>query len=233
MGDYKNLLNPFLDKHEGYRDKPYTDNNGHTTFGHGFNADNGDVKGLLSIYGLDPEKIKSGEQFLDQDTSGKIRDALVDKHTKMIRHTLPSFDTLSPNKQAALVSKHYQLPKNFQELAPLVDDGNQQLDLMKKMIMQNVKNPGVLKRNLDTAELYGGPLDYSSMFKTMNPEDKDTLTKTLSRIQNEHTRKEVMDKVAPYLDTIPKPQPFNKLNRMLNYDPNQSPINKPIVPEEE
>lgn len=218
MSDYKSLLNPFLDKHEGFSATPYTDNNGNTTFGHGFNAENNDVQGLLAAHGLDPEKIKSGEQNLDEDTSGQIRDSLVDKHAQAIRNTLPSFDELSPNKQAALVSKHYQLPANFQELAPMVDDDSKQLDLMKTMVNQNIKNPGVLKRNLDTAELYGGPLDYGFMFKTMTPEQKDQITNTLGKIKNENTRKEVMDKIAPYLDTIPKPQPFNRLNKMLNVD---------------
>jgi GH24 family phage-related lysozyme (muramidase) len=230
---YRQLLNSFLDKHEGYSPTPYTDNNGHATIGHGFNADNGDVRGLVAAHGLDVDKIISGEQALDEDTSRQIRDSLVDKHVNLIRHTLPSFDTLPPNKQAALVSKHYQLPKNFQEIAPMVDDPTQELDAMKTMVNQNMKNPGVLKRNLETSELYGGPLGYSQMFKTMTPEQKDQITKTLGKIENENTRNEVMQKVQPYLDTIPKPQQFNRLNKLLNYDQNQSPINKPIVPESE
>lgn len=216
MPDYKSLLYPFLDKHEGYNAAPYQDNNNFETVGHGFNTENGDVQGLLSAHGMDMNKLRSGEQTLDQDTSHQIRDSLIDNHANAIRNALPSFDTLPANKQAALVSKHYQLPKNFQELAPMVDDDSKQLDVMKAMTMQNAKNPGVLKRNLDTAELYGGPLDFASMFKVMSPEQKRQIASTLGKIQNENTRKEVVDKITPYLDTVPKPQPFNRLNKMLS-----------------
>ncbi len=218
MSDYKSLLYPFLDKHEGFQETPYEDNNGYETVGHGFNTDNGDVQGLLAAHGMDVDKLRSGEQSLDKDTSGQIRNSLIDKHANAIRQALPSFDVLPPNKQAALVSKHYQLPANFQELAPMVDDDSKQLDVMKTMTMQNAKNPGVLKRNLETAELYGGPLDFASMFKTMTPDQKRQIAGTLDKIKNENTRKEVMDKINPYLDTVPQPQQFNRLNKMLSAD---------------
>jgi GH24 family phage-related lysozyme (muramidase) len=213
----QNLLVPFLDKHESYNPKAYVDNNGYTTIGHGFNLDDKDTAGLISTYGKDLEKLRSGEEELDKDTSDQIRNVLLDKHEVHMKQIMPSFDSLKDNEKAALASKYYQLPKNFVDLAKYASDPNQKLDMMREMVKQNVKNPGVLKRNLDAAELAGGPVDFSLMFKAMTPEERTQILKSLNKIENENTKKEVLDRYLQYLDAEPKKMEFPKIKKLLSF----------------
>jgi hypothetical protein len=213
--DGRALLKDFLDKHEGYTPKAYVDNNGYSTIGHGFNLNEPSIREQLRLIGKDPDKLEMGLDELDKSDADKIRDKVLDNNEKIMTHIMPSYPVLDPKMQAMLGSKFYQLPANFNKLVPFVNDPDKKLDLYMEVMNQNIKNPGVVRRNLEHVELVGGQQGLNDMFQVMPIDMKQKILDAINRIKNQPTKEEALKKYGPYLDANLKPVQFNKLNKML------------------
>lgn len=227
MPDYRSLLNPLIKTVEGHQEDPYQDHKGNTTVGTGLNLEDADVQGLMKIRNIDPEEVKSGTRKLASDELDDIHNSYLDKREGLVRSKMgpDMFDMLQPNEKAAVMSMGYQslnnLGPNFNSALAAGD----KIGAMREMILNTNqdKSPGILARRLKEAELYGGPLDFTSTFKTFSPEEKQQVRSIIESTKNEHTKKELLDKYGSYLGEPDKLQ-FNKLQEMLK--PKQSNLNE-------
>lgn len=218
MGDYKKYLDPLLEKVEGYSEDPYKDSKGIHTVGKGLNLEDADVQGLMNLRGINPEEVKSGSRQLASDELGDIHNAYLDKREGLVRSKMGDlYDTLQPNEKAAIMSMGYQSLNN---LGPSLSGhlaGGDKIGAMREMILNTNKDqtPGILNRRLEEAQLYGGPVDFSSTFKTMSPEEKQQLMKIADKIKNEHVKEEFMRNYGSYLQNAPAPEQFPKLQKLF------------------
>lgn len=222
MSDYKNLLNPLLHEVEGSRSETYLDHKGIPTAGHGFNLNDEENQGIMRLHGIDPEEVKAGRRSLASEESDKIRDAILNRKERLVKAKVGDeyFDQLTPNKKATLMSLGYQSLNNLgPNLRQRMADGDD-IGAMRELILNTNadEDPGILKRRLKEAELYGGPVDFSQTFQTMNSAEKEKLRNIIAKVQNEHTKKELMDKYGSYLGAGVDPVQFPKLNRLLTYN---------------
>lgn len=215
--EYKKLLNPLLNDVEGNRPETYDDHKGIPTIGAGLNLNDGDVQGLMKISSIDPDEVRSGTRKLASEELEHIKNSYIDKREKLVRNQMGSdlFDTMPDNEKAAVMSMGYQsLNLLGPSLVGNIANGDK-IGAMREMILNSNKNknPGILNRRFKEAELYGGPLDFSSTFKTLSDEEKQGLVKMINGIENEHTKKEVLEKYGPYLgQSMPK---MGKIEEML------------------
>lgn len=173
----------------------------------------------MHLRGIDPEAVRSGQRKLASEELDDIHNQYVGKREGLVRNQIGSdlYDTLKPNEQAAIMSMGYQslnnLGPNF--TGHLASDDK--IGALREMILNTNKDqdPGILRRRLREAELYGGPLDFSAAFKTMNSEEKKQLRNIMDKIQNENTKKEMLDKYGSYVNET-QPVQFNKLQKALN-----------------
>lgn len=218
MPESRNLFNNFIKKVEGYKEEPYDDIMGNPTIGTGLNLNDSEVQGLMQIRGIDPEHVKSGQRKMANDELGDIHKQYVDKRERLVRDKVGGdvYDTLKPNERAALMSMGYQSLNNIgPNLSGHIASGDP-IGAMREILLNTNKeqNPGILKRRFEEAELYGGPLDFTSVFKTMTPEEKKMLLDTFGKLENDNVKQEVIGKYGSYLGT-PQPSQFNKLKKLF------------------
>lgn len=219
MSDYKSLLNPLLQQVEGHSDDSYTDSKGIPTAGYGFNLDDEENQGIMKMHGVDANEVKSGKRAIATDESQAIQDSILNRKEELVRGRMGSdfFDTLTPNKKAALMSMGYQSLNNIgPNLRGRMAEGDE-IGALREMILNTNadKDPGILSRRLKEAELYGGPIDFSGAFKTMNNQEKQQLIDIINKTQNENTKKELLDKYGSYLGAKQEPLKVFKLANML------------------
>lgn len=218
MSEYKTLFNNLIKKVEGHENEPYSDTMGNPTVGTGLNLDDEDVRGFMNIRGIDPEQVKTGQRKLASNELDDIHNQYVDKRERLVREKIGGdvYDTLKPNQRAALMSMGYQSLNNIGPNLTGHIASDDPIGAMREIILNTNKeqDPGILKRRFEEAELYGGPLDFTSTFKTMTPEEKKALKDTFEKLQNDNVKQDVLKKYGSYLGD-PQPQQFNKLQNML------------------
>lgn len=218
MSDYRKYFDPLIKSVEGHSGDVYSDSKGHSTVGTGLNMDDSTVQGLMRIRGYDPDEVKAGTRSIASEDLDSIHNSYLDDREKLVKAKMgPLYDTLQPHEKAAVMSMGYQSLNNLGPSLTGAMAGNDKIAAMREMILNTNKdkNPGILSRRLQEAELYGGPLDFSSTFKVMSPEEKKQLSEILNKTENENTRKELMDKYGSYLNDAPEKQQFLKLNKLI------------------
>jgi GH24 family phage-related lysozyme (muramidase) len=217
--DYSQYLNPLLKQTEGQSTDVYQDHNGNPTVGTGLNLGDTDVQNLMKLRNIDPDEIKSGQRKLATDEADDIQNAYMGKREQLVRGKMGSdlFDTLAPHEKAAIMSMGYQSLNNLGPNLTGHIANDDKIGAMREMILNTNKenNPGILQRRLKEAELYGGPLDFTSTFKTFTPDEQDKVKDMINSVKNENVKKEMMDKYGSYLGQI-SPVQFKKLEQMLN-----------------
>lgn len=219
MSEYKNLLNPLLEDIEGNVPDVYQDSKGVPSAGIGFNLDDKETQGIMKLHGVDPEEIRSQKRSLASDETAAIKDSILNRKEELVKSRMGSdlFDLLPDNKKAALMSMGYQSLNNLgPNLRQHISEGDE-IGALREMILNTNadEDPGILKRRLREAELYGGPVDFSGAFKTMSPEEKKKLNSIIEKVQNEHTKKELIDRYGSYLGSKPEPVQLLRLGNIL------------------
>jgi GH24 family phage-related lysozyme (muramidase) len=218
MPDSRNIFNDFIKKVEGHSDEVYADSKGVPTVGTGLNLDDETVQGLMNLRGINPEEVKSGQRKLATEEMDDIHNQYMDKRTGLVRSQVGEdlYDTLKPNEKAALMSMGYQSLNNLGPNLKGHIASDDKIGAMREMILNTNKDqdPGILNRRMQEAELFGGPLDFSSAFKTMSPEEKRQLMDTFNKLKNENVKAEALKKYGSYLNDAP-PAQFNKLQDLL------------------
>lgn len=218
MSDYKNLLKPFLRDVEGYREEPYLDSAGNPTIGAGLNLKDPDVRGLFQLRDYNPDEIIEKKRLPPPEIIDEVKDSYLNRREDLVRNKIGSdlYETLPANKKAALMSLGYQSLNN---LGPSLTGhlaSDDSINAIREMVLKTNKaqDPGTLVRRLKEAELYGGPVDFSSSFKTFSPDERKQVLDMLDKIENPHTKAEVLEKYKNYLQENNSPK-FNKLNKLL------------------
>lgn len=217
--DYRKYFDPLIKAVEGHRAEAYEDHKGNPTIGTGLNLEDADVQGLMRIRGIDPELVKSGERQLASEELDDVHNAYIGKREGLVRNKLGGdlYDQLQPHEKAAIMSMGYQSLNNLgPNLANAIASGDK-IGAMREMILNTNrdKDPGILSRRLQEAETYGGPLDFSSVFKTMSPTEISELQAQIEKLKNENVKQEMLKRYGPYLNQ-PAPVKLDKLQQILN-----------------
>lgn len=219
MGDYRKYFDPLIKDVEGYSDDTYEDHKGTPTVGTGLNLEDADVQGLMKIRGIDPEEVKTGNRQLASDELDEIHNSYIGKREKLVRNRLGEdlYDTLQPHEKAAVMSMGYQSLNNVGPNFTQAISSNDRIGAIREMILNTNKdqNPGILSRRFREAEVYGGPEDFSSAFKTMTPVEISKLQNIINKLTNDNVKQEIMQKYGQYLNQ-PAPVKMDKLQQLLN-----------------
>lgn len=229
--DEKNLsrkmLYDFLPKLEGNEEGAYADNRGNMTIGAGFNMDAPGAERHLANVGADPEKLRTGEDILNPDQSKKLLDSKIYEKEQLFDNLQKnSFPTtkLNPAQRAAMLSMMYNSPALVgPQMAEHLNQGDHNKVIQEMLTNSNgKKDAGILKRRLQEAELYGGPVDFNLAIKNLSPEQLEDLRSIMSGMKNDNERSKVLERY-PFLNkeqTLATnnngPVLFNKLKRGLN-----------------
>lgn len=215
MSDYRQYFDPLIKSVEGHSDDVYADQKGNATVGTGLNLEDGTVQGLMKMRGYDVDEVKSGKRNIASEDLDSIHNSYLDDRERLVKGRMGNdlYETLQPHEKAAMMSMGYQSLNNLGPTLTGAIAGNDKIAAIREMVLNTNKDkdPGILRRRMQEAELYGGPLDFSSAFKVMSPEEKQQLTSIIEKTKNEHTRQELMDKYGPYLNDAPAKQAFSKL----------------------
>lgn len=214
MGDHRQLFTNLIKDVEGHREDVYSDSKGNPTIGTGMNLNDPDIQGLLQVSNIDPEEVKSGRRKLASEELSDLHNKYMDKREQLIKSKFGPdlYETLKPNEKAAILSLGYQSLNNLGPKLTGYIANNDPLNAAKEMLLNTNKDrdPGILSRRLKEAEMYAGPLDFSSTFKIMTPEEKSSLKNIMENTSNENTRQELLKKYSPYIGDI-QSQNFQRL----------------------
>lgn len=208
--NYKSQLKPFLKELEGFSKDVYKDSRGFDTVGYGFNLDAPETAGYLAANGYDANKIR--EQGMSEEDADRIKDFIIDKEEEKLRKRIPeSFDTLSENEKAAVMSLHYNSPKLIgPSLQGYLASGDK-LNAAKEIATRSNKNKelGVAFRRLKEAEMFNSNL--GDVFKIMSPEEKYELQQIINNSDNENVKRDITERYGSFLGLKPTPIKFTKL----------------------
>lgn len=225
--DRSDVVNKYLKTHlsdvEGHSDHVYADHKGIPTIGTGINLRSPSAQKSILNLGYEPQKIQTGEAQLSPEELDQVHaDSLND--TRSVFETIKSQSfpkkELNEAQEAALLSLTYNSPKLLGPTLRQHLNNNQDLDVMREMILNSNKenSPGVQLRRVKEAELYGGPLDFQQMIKTLKPEEKKQIYELLNKIENDEQRGQVIAKYGQfnpdYQAPLEKPS-FYKLANLL------------------
>jgi GH24 family phage-related lysozyme (muramidase) len=225
--DRDNTVNKYLKTHlsdvEGYSDEVYDDHKGIPTVGTGVNLNSPTTQKSLLNLGYEPARVTSGEIQLSPEELDRIHDDHINE-TKNIFNTIKSQSfpqkNLNEAQEAAMLSLMYNSPKLVGPSLRQHLNNNDDLSVMKEIVLNSNRenNPGLQLRRIKEAELYGGPLDFQQMLKTLTPEQKKQVYDSISQIKNEEQRLQALEKYAQfdpeYKSPLEKPK-FYKIAGML------------------
>lgn len=219
----KKYLKTHLSDVEGYSPDVYQDQKGVDTVGEGISLRSPATgKSLLNL-GYSPDQIKSGEVQLNEDELQKTQDDILqqkrDQFSNIKSQSFPD-KQFNEAQEAAMLSLMYNSP---QLVGPNIRqrlNENDDLGAMKEILLNSNKeqSPGLQLRRVKEAELYGGPLDFQQLIKTLKPEEKKQVFDMLNKLDNEEHRKGALEKYKQFNPEekreLDKPQ-FFKLNKLL------------------
>ncbi len=225
--DRKGIVDKYLQTHlsdvEGNSDQVYQDHKGIPTIGTGVNLKSPSAQKSILNLGYEPQKVQTGEAQLSPDELNKVHaDSLNDIRNVFETIKSQSFPKkeLNEAQEAALLSMTYNSPKLLGPSLRQHLNNNQDLDVMREMVLNSNKDnvPGVQLRRIKEAELYGGPLDFQQMIKTLKPEEKKQIYELLTKIDNDEQRGQVIAKYGQfnpdYQAPLEKPA-FHKLANLF------------------
>lgn len=213
---YRDKFNQLIKDVEGVREDAYTDTVGKPTVGVGFNLEDPDVRGIMSLGGIDPDAVARGERSLAPDEISQIKQSYFQKREPMIRNQVGGdlYDNLDDNKKASILSMGYQSLNNIGPNLRKHIAGDDNIGAIREIVLNTnkMKDPGIQTRRLKEAEMFGGE-QFPQAFETFSDEEKKQVLDILSQIQNEHTKKEMLDKYNQFL-TAPQPNRFDLLDSL-------------------
>lgn len=214
----RHIVIPHLEKHEGFKTTMYLDSKKNPTIGAGLNLNDPFNRMFLEGRGYKFDDIMSGREVAPEILR-ELQEAQIEKKETFLRDSIDSdfYDTLPEGKKAALQSMAYNNEKMIgPKLRNQVINGND-LDTMREIVLgskYDKGSPGLLKRRLDEAQLYGGPDQMQNFFRSFTPEDKSKFESAKSNIQNENELQDFDATYGPYMKEE-KPSNFNKLNDIM------------------
>jgi len=217
----RSLASPFLEKHEGFRTKVYFDGKKNPTIGAGLNLNDASNRFFLEQRGYKFDDIMAGKE-VPAEILRELHEHQLSKKEEMVKSMIDKdfYETLPENKRAALLSLGYNSANLIgPKLKEHMSAGND-IDAMREIVLgskYDSHSPGLLKRRLEEAQLYGGPEQMQNMFRSFSNEDFDKYNKAKSAIQNEHELQDFENTYGSYLKED-KPS-FNKINKMLTVTP--------------
>lgn len=232
MADRNSLVDRLLQDHlndvEGYSSDVYDDQKGIPTVGGGINLRSPSSTKAMDDLGIKSSDEESKQLFGDDDLE-RIKNNVIGQKKELLgsiqSQSFPN-KQLKENQEAALLSLAYNSP---QLLGPNLRqrlNENDDLGAMKEIILNSNKenSPGLQLRRIKEAELYGGPLDFQQMIKTLSPDEKKQVFDHLNNIENEEQRNTVLQKYAQfdpnYKRPLEKPQ-FFKMGNLLKGNENE------------
>lgn len=134
-------------KHEGKRNKVYTDTTGNPTAGIGWNLNDSDSQDICDHFGIDFEELKAGTVTLTDDQINQVFDYQLTIVIGEARGLFPAFDSMPNNVQAVIVDMSFNmgLPtfKQFKRMIAALNAGNWKqaaLDAGQSLWAQQVPN---------------------------------------------------------------------------------------------
>ena len=109
--DYVQRAKNIIKKHEGTRNKVYTDTKGHPTIGIGFNLDRNDADTILTKVGASKPKVLAGEALSD-DQVDRIFTMTFEEATKAVKQLVPTFESLPDNVKIVLLDMMFNMGPN-------------------------------------------------------------------------------------------------------------------------
>jgi GH24 family phage-related lysozyme (muramidase) len=150
----------WIEKWEGRREIAYDDKTskpitpgtaiqGHPTVGVGFNLDRADAASKINALGLDYERVRSGDQTLNNEQIDRLLEADVKKAVSDARSIVPNFDSLSEDRQIVLTDMAFNLGRGklskFEETISAVQKGDWEKaadEMQNSKWFKDVKNRG-------------------------------------------------------------------------------------------
>ncbi len=188
------ILYPFLEELESTHLSSYPDEKGNITIGTGFNVDAPGAERHLKVLNLDKNKIKAGEQQIDEPTARRLLDMKLHETENLFKHEQKNFPAteLNPAQKAALISMMYNNPSLMgPELREHINQNDTEKVVREILLRSNKeKSPGIQKRRLREAELYADPVVFNNTLKNMSEDELDQIRSTLDKMDNreEYTR---------------------------------------------
>jgi GH24 family phage-related lysozyme (muramidase) len=215
MEDYRNLLKPLLDEHEGFTDEVITDSNNNPTVGNGINLNDKNNHGILSIHGIDPTSLMNGGK-ISKEQGDAVRDTIINQKEKLIRDRIGNdlFDKLTNNEKASIASLGYNSlnllgPKLREHLA-----SGDKLMAAKEMLLNSNKDKslGVLRRRTDEARTFLGDEEFSKLQQLLDDNEKSGLNEVINSSPNENVRKQYLEKYGNLIQRSNAPKPLDFTN---------------------
>ena len=223
MDEARALLYPFLEDVEDTHLQVYRDTKNNPTIGTGFNLDAPGAEEHLTPLKLSKEKLMGGHVITPEEAR-RLMDQKVHENEKLFSSMQKNYfptTKLNPAQQAALLSMMYNNPSL---IGPQMREHLNQNDtpaVIKEIMLRSnkAKDPGILKRRIQEAELYGGPVDFNTTIKSMDPEELAEIKSIMSSMTNQNELTRLQEKY-PFLKEERQPAGlpvnFNKLLRGFN-----------------
>lgn len=199
------LLESHLNEFEGFSPEVYKDQKGIDTVGTGIS-----LRSPSSSKAMEELDIVPKENTFKEEDLERIKNNVIEQKKELLnRIKSQSFPQkeLKENQEAALLSLAYNSP---QLLGPNLRqrlNENDDLGAMREILLNSNKenSPGLQLRRVKEAELYGGPLDFQQLIKTLKPEEKKQVFEQLNMIENEEQKKSVLDKYSQFNPEYKRP----------------------------
>lgn len=219
------LLNSHLDEFEGYSSEVYEDQKGIPTVGTGINLRGPATGKAMSDLGITNE---TDESFKQEDLS-LIKNNIINQKKDFLNNvksqSFPNKE-LKENQEAALLSLAYNSPALIGANLRQRLNENDDLGVMKEILLNSNRenSPGLQFRRVKEAEMYGGPLDFQQLIKSMSPEEKKQVFDQLSKIENDEQKNTVLQKYSQFDPNYKRPlekPPFFKMGNLLKGTENE------------
>ena len=118
----RDAIEQHIEEREGREPTAYMDSAGHPTVGVGFNLDRADARDKITAFGLDYDKVRSGEQSLTDAQIDTLFASDVDQAISDARDLVSNFDTIPDDKQTVVTDMVFNLGADgFSQFANTID----------------------------------------------------------------------------------------------------------------
>lgn len=223
------LLQSHLDDVEGYSSEVYNDQKGIPTIGNGINLRSPSSSKAMNDLGIVQNTDEKSNPTFNEEDLARIKTNVIGQKKELFNtiksQSFPQKE-LKENQEAALLSLAYNSPQLIGPNIRQKLNDNDDLGTMKEILLNSNKenSPGLQLRRVKEAELYGGPLDFQQLLKTLTPQEKQQVFDHLNNIENDAQKTEVLQKYAQfnpdYKRPLEKPQ-FFKMGNLLKGTENE------------
>jgi GH24 family phage-related lysozyme (muramidase) len=223
--DRNKIVNTYLKNHlqevEGHSDEVYDDQKGIPTVGRGISLRSPSSQESLLRLGYDPDSVQRGEVSLSNEELDQVENDIINQKRDYLNtiksQSFPQKE-FNEAQEAAMLSLMYNSPQLVgPKLRQFLNEGKD-LDVMREIVLNSNRenSPGLQLRRIKEAELYGGPLDFQNMLKTMTPQEKAQVYQLLNKIDNEEQRNSVLEKYGQFNPDYQPPMEKPKFGKIAN-----------------